>query len=354
MKEGATAVEESLISIQRPLLRKRSKAACSLLLLLLAHASIWGLVGLNYVLNWVMRRQPLSHGGILMDRAILIVGHGLLALTIICYARVLLAPTLPVPKDWSRQAACGMTAIASCQPDGTLVPPRARVLRNGKMVLGFDHHCGWLGVPIGLHNRKFFVLFLLYAAALCMLGAVLSLYNDPHFEGVVEQVESDDFALISTGSSMVYVSPLSHALSFLGLSGVHQYTAVVDAIVASLLICFGLFHVHLVLRNVTTIDRSRAWDMGPSMNWRQIFGERAALWMLPLWDGFAEWRPHRSSGIWPRWRGAGGPPLDGVHWPTLRTRRVRFELLPEVLGASESDNYIRRTPYDRGLPVNRP
>ena len=50
-----------------------------------------------------------------------------------------------------------------------LQPARgAFVSHEGKVVLALDHYCFWLGTTIGLRNRKYFLLFLLYSCALAL------------------------------------------------------------------------------------------------------------------------------------------------------------------------------------------
>ena len=41
-------------------------------------------------------------------------------------------------------------------------------------------HCFWLGTAIGLHNRKYFVLFVTYSAVFCVMGSAHSWYELVH------------------------------------------------------------------------------------------------------------------------------------------------------------------------------
>jgi len=77
-------------------------------------------------------------------------------------------------------------------------------------VLGLDHFCFWIGTPIGLRNRKFFILFLVYSALLCIVGAgfaaheirhvstirgnaFIQLYSEPGgLQQMLNKAESDD------------------------------------------------------------------------------------------------------------------------------------------------------------------
>ena len=43
-----------------------------------------------------------------------------------------------------------------------------------QFVLAFDHHCWFINHPIGLRNRKFFLLFVLWSTGLAALGLALS------------------------------------------------------------------------------------------------------------------------------------------------------------------------------------
>ena len=49
--------------------------------------------------------------------------------------------------------------------------PKGHPSCRPQVVLGFDHYCGWLGVPIGLHNRKGFLLFLSYCGCLSLIAS---------------------------------------------------------------------------------------------------------------------------------------------------------------------------------------
>ena len=60
---------------------------------------------------------------------------------------------------------------------------------------------------------------------------------------------------------------------------------------------FALYHLYLVLRNRTTVgdrEEERRYDVGVAANWRQVFGRRPLLWLLPV-DGEQD--------------------CDGIHWP---------------------------------------
>ena len=55
-------------------------------------------------------------------------------------------------------------------------PPYANRWHHER-VLACSQHCFWLGTPIGLHNRKYFVLFVTYSAIFCLMGSVHSWYE---------------------------------------------------------------------------------------------------------------------------------------------------------------------------------
>ena len=135
---------------------------------------IWGLEALNYAVHVTLRPAPWN----LVSQT---VGYVLWALQLACFFRCQLVPPTEIPDDWRDRAAAGLTESTVCPRTGQLLPPRARhVRRAGAVILGFDHYCFWLGTAIGLHNRKYFVLFVCWSAVFCLVGAAHSLFELTH------------------------------------------------------------------------------------------------------------------------------------------------------------------------------
>ena len=68
-----------------------------------------------------------------------------------------------------------------------------------------------------------------------------------------------------------------------------------------MLSCFCPFHIHMAMRNETTIEGpSPAFDVGTRKNLRSVFGSNPYLWLLPVYGG--------------------GPEGDGIHWPSYHVR----------------------------------
>jgi hypothetical protein len=218
---------------------------------------LWLLVGLNYVQHVLLRSPPWS-------LSIVVCGHVLLALFALSYGGVMFTPPLEPPQQWYD---AGMPGEAD-KRTGRSLPPRAYIF-NDQIVLGFDHYCGWLGSPIGLHNRKQFVLLLFYGALLTAFAGALSAHE--------YSVETTDGAAgglapgLSWDAIMLFLSPallIGRATSLMSLS-IHAYTALIDAVVAAGLLCFAAYHTRLVLRNTTSLDASSYWDVGARNNWSQ-------------------------------------------------------------------------------------
>ena len=85
---------------------------------------------------------------------------------------------------------------------------------------------------------------------------------------IVERIEwfSEVFDKGGLYAWMVYVSVFSNVLGAAFLTG------------------FGGYCLVQVLRNQTMLDTdgSSPYDVGPSQNWRQVFGQRRWLWPLPV------------------------------------------------------------------------
>lgn len=243
---------------------------------------IWGVIGWNLALNG--SRLPL-------------VTWALLSLHVVCFVSCQLQPLQAVTSgpetDWPL-----------CPTTHRPIPPRSRYVRRaGGVVIGFDHWCFWLETPIGLHNRKGFVLYLLYSCLLCVSGAHVALTA-----AVADTEAMLPPAMASALQWLLTTFPVIQLfLWWLGVEsgsfqGAQLFCAILDLLLGAGLFGFGTYQLHLVLRNQTTVCRQNssghssgnAFDVGWRANWRQVMGERPLLWLLPL----------------------GSPGCDGIHWPT--------------------------------------
>lgn len=225
----------------------------------------------------------------------------MLSLHVVSFITIQLQP-LPAPPaepeaDWQ-----------PCAQLGRPIPPRSRYVRRaGRVVLGFDHWCFWLGSPIGLHNRKAFVLYLIYSALLCASGASTSL--------IAALSENDGVLspLVATWIPRLLATfPVFNMIfSTLGVSGdaffgAEIFITLVDLILGTGLFVFGIYQVLLVLRNENTVGvllSGNPFNVGWYANWCQVMGSDSLLWLLPL----------------------GGPGCDGIHWPTKQTHQTGKE-----------------------------
>ena len=253
--------------------------------------TMWALIGTNYVQHVIRRSPPWS----LSANAL---GHVLLALFVLSWWHTMVAPLKQVPQEWYDSAH---SQSEVCKRTGVALPPRAYIFKD-EVILGFDHFCGWLGVPVALHNRKAFVLLLMYGCLLTSFAGVLSAHDfNAHRTRALglSQPAEDAFelqsllALLSPGVLIVtmYVGfeELKHA-------SVELFLAVADMGVAAGLMVFSLYHVRLVLRNCTSLEpQTTRWDVGRRANWCQVFGEDPKWWFFPS-------RAHSST-------------CDGLHWP---------------------------------------
>lgn len=263
-----------------------------------SHLLIWVFVAFNYVQHAVWRSPPWSVG-------VFASSHLLLALFALSWWQVTFSRAQGPPQAWY-DSVNPITEV--CKRTGVSLPPRAR-LWDDELVLGFDHFCGWLGVPIGLHNRKFFVLLLLYGSLLTAVGGSLSLHDylvkssaTPLLPSAGGRGGGEDGHPSLMSSVMVFVSPALFLYSLYSGAGqlrqlsLEVYTTLFDMATCVVLFVFLVYHVRLVLRNGTTIDPiTSRWDVGRRANWEQVFGHKAIWWLVPL-------------------RGS-GPTVDGVNWP---------------------------------------
>jgi len=129
---------------------------------------IWLIEALNYGVHVIFRPEPWNAVSVAS-------GYALWAVQLVSLARCQLTDPGSVSDEWEAQAKAGVVPSTACKRSGRLLPPRARYVRRaGRVIVGFDHYCFWLGTPIGFRNRKFFILFVLYSALFCAMGSLHS------------------------------------------------------------------------------------------------------------------------------------------------------------------------------------
>ena len=165
----------------------------------------------------------------------------------------------------------------------------------GRCVLLMDHHCPFTGNScIGFSNRKFFVLFLYYAAAGCAMVSVTSPYALLHEIDTLgrdgQDVDAwDVFWIIGVliGKFGAYCS------YFLYTNGLRDEGYMLCFVHALALGGFAGFHTYLVLRNRTTIESNeprqalhgealKRMDSTPMKHWCAIMGHNPLLWFIPV------------------------------------------------------------------------
>lgn len=144
-----------------------------------------------------------------------------------------------------------------------------------------DHHCPWLNNCVGFNNRKVFMLLLIYAFVLDIMGMISCIV--PIMMLVVEVARGD----------------ISHLLNL--IIGIVGYALII--VFFFIMLAFMKYHFNLIEKNMTTIehlDEKRgnisnvSYDMGRDFNWKFVFGAYRACWFVP-YD-----------------RGIGAPMGDGV------------------------------------------
>ncbi|KAH8924492.1 zf-DHHC-domain-containing protein [Atractiella rhizophila] len=178
--------------------------------------------------------------------------------------------------------------------------------------LKHDHHCPWTGGCIGLYNYKQFFLFIFYSSFMCAFACYLGTITLIDYIDNVSSADLGEFFPV--------------LCAFLALSG-----GSVGATVGG----FTMYHISLLLRNLTTIEamersnpfrvklptlneeeyppwafkadhmltraerealisageKWRVYDLGWRRNWVQVFGRDWRIWFLPVnrirpWEGY--------------------------------------------------------------------
>jgi hypothetical protein len=316
---------------------------------------IWLSIFANYVHLAFLRAVPVPSW-------VWFVGHGLLVLSVSSFVLTVTTHPGSPPPEWMEAAALGRV---ESEPDAVdtevLRPPRARYVRRiSSTILYLDHFCYFLGTPIGLRNRKYFILFVVYSSALCSLALALDLYDvrnmfteptgklrtrTPGVRPAVEllkeaqkhesahELTQDAYLhekyqnLVERGghhhdqhapkkhndgliSPHTLVNLLNHAIdeydARIGRSFRRGLVLAVPVNLSLLMYVGGLAwsQLGLAARGRTSLEPYDAtYDVGMLHNLRTVFGHRVVLWPLP-WPG-----THTSAdGL--RWRRAPGRGVD--------------------------------------------
>jgi len=156
-----------------------------------------------------------------------------------------------------------ISKIPSCNKCGNLKPPRTHHCSIcNTCTLKMDHHCPWVGNCVGLHNYKFFLIFLFWVSISSALYGLLT--------GIAMFTGFDDFG-----------------------SGVSVWTLLSMFITVSFCLSVGgffFFHVQLLRENKTTIENIKYGRNGVSPyknktsgdSFRDIFGDNPYLWFVPV------------------------------------------------------------------------
>ena len=204
--------------------------------------------------------------------------HVPLGLMFLAYVQCMITDPGTVPIWWHEMVEeHAASEYQLCQKSRMRKPPRSHYCSvTRRLVLNMDHYCPWVANTVGYYNKKYFIQFLGYTSLTSLWIVITDLTVFYH----------DVFPFdLNSGFSRT-----SQIFSFL-----------FSAVLGVLLGAFTLFHVHMVCRNETTIERSPGgvgfkYNISTRHNWEEVFGTRKLYWFLPLWGN--------------------GPAGDGIRWQT--------------------------------------
>lgn len=279
--------------------------------------AIWTLELVNYLVHVALRPVP-------WNSTSTAIGYALWAIQLASLFVFQATDPGTASASWEAAATEGKVSSMVCKRTGKLLPPRAMYVRRAKgVVLGLDHYCGWTGTPVGLRNRKLFVLFVIYSSIFCAMGFGHSLYaalcSLPdalmpkvvgsgeqcwHLEvpaALVDAIDSRRLGLVAWQSLVACHEAFAFLLHLLERAHAHgQFvyalllfgTVPANLLATVFLGTLAAEQLRLISRNRTTLEPDDArYDIGLKLNWRQWFGDAMLLWPLPLpphvGDGYA-------------------------------------------------------------------
>ena len=152
-----------------------------------------------------------------------------------------------------KRYACDRIIFSSsawCSTDDIPKPARSKhcSLCNA-CVEKYDHHCVWINACVGLHNYKWFIMFLLSHTLICIYGVIVGYYCCNHL------IDQDDLwnKTFTTPQGHRYKADMWIIISYLQYEHEAFTIAVfLCCIVTVMLLGFLGFHTYLIMYDYTT------------------------------------------------------------------------------------------------------
>ena len=214
--------------------------------------------------------------------------HLVLAFMIVSWSYTCCTDPGTAPEAWQRQMAAEVALgkeVTICRRSGLYKPPRSHFDSvTERLTLNMDHFCPWVVNTVGFYNRKFFMLFLVYANLTLLVAlATLVCYAPTMWHWCLSEEPG--------GGVDRWFPGMVNLIILLAAIGI-------DAVLLLFVLGpFMCFHLLMAARNETTIEggSNKCFDVGVMANLRSVFGRDVWTWPLPLY--------------------LSGPDGDGLHWP---------------------------------------
>ena len=216
--------------------------------------------------------------------------HIALAFTILSWVYTCCTDPGVAPEAWQRQMAQEVANgrdVPVCRRSGLYKPPRSHFDSvTERLTLNMDHFCPWVVNTVGFYNRKFFMLFLIYANLTLFIALVILAAYLPTLWPWLMDEQSGGAA--PNGRFFPGIVNILILLAALGVDALMLF---------GILGPFMLFHLQMAARNESTIEghTNPHYDVGRMDNLRSVFGREMWTWPIPLY--------------------LRGPQGDGLHWP---------------------------------------
>ena len=222
-----------------------------------------GIVAINYIPNvlWSLEVNGASGGAVVA----VIFFHFFVGLMVLAWAYTCFTDPGVPPERWQRQMAALAQAgqeVKVCRKSGLYKPARAHYCSvTRRLTLNMDHFCPWVVNTVGFYNKKFFVLFLLYACAAVAYSLAAIASQAAALFGFAKELGDDDDRW------------LPGALNLVLLVG----AMVLDVVLLLVLGPFLAFHLKMAAKNQTTIDGDRypQYELEVERNLQSVLGRRA-------------------------------------------------------------------------------